>query len=83
MNTTAINWSNIETVQPASSCNQFAHKVKLFTIHYKLFTPAVIYRCQLRMYRRMAQFIDRHPALSNLWLGGWSLAGIIYVMMYA
>ena len=77
------NNSDIETVQPASSCNQFAHEVEGIKLGFKFqasgLTLPRIYRRQLRMYRRMAQFIDRHPVLSNLWIGGWSVYIFLYV----
>lgn len=79
------NQSDIETVQPTSSCNQFAHEVEGISLRFtlrRLMAPR-IYRKQLKLYRRMAQFIDQHPVLTNLWIGGWSVAGIIYVIMYA
>ena len=89
MNTTAFiyNASDIETVQPVSVADIVKQTKergsRFFTLHSSLFTPSAIYRHQLRIYRRMAQFIDRHLALSNLWLGGWSVALFIYVIMYA
>ena len=55
---------------------------KFFTLHSSLFTPPVIYRKQLKMYRKVAQFIDRHPALTNLWIGGWATAFAIYIFLY-
>lgn len=75
------NNSDIETVQSASSCNQFAHEVE--TIILRNLTLPRTYLRQLRMYRRMAQFVNRHPMLSNLWIGGWSVVLFIYVIMYA
>lgn len=74
------NNSDIETVQPASSCNQLAHEVE--TIILRNLTLPRTYLRQLRMYRRMAQFIDRHTVLSNLWIGGWSVALFLYIFLY-
>lgn len=72
--------SDIETVHPASSCNEFAHEVE--GISHRNLTLPRIYLRQLRMYRRMAQFIDRHPVLSNLWIVGWSVVLFLYVFLY-
>lgn len=81
--TIIINQSDIETIQPTSTCNEFANEVEGISIRFRHLTAPVIYRKQLKAYRRMAQFIDRHPALSNLWTGGWGVALFIYVIMYA
>ena len=44
--------------------------------------PAKIYRQQLKMYRRMAQVIDRHPLAVNaaLWIAG--IATAVYTFLY-
>ena len=48
----------------------------------KQMQPAKIYRQQLKMYRRMAQVIDRHPFAVNtaLWLAG--IATAVYTFLY-
>ena len=74
------NQNDIETVQSASSCNEFAHEVE--GISHRNLTLPCIYRKQLKMYRRMAQFIDRHTVLSNLWIGGWSVAIVLYIFLH-
>lgn len=80
------NQSDIETIQPASSCNQFAHEVEGIKLGFKFqasrFTAPRIYRRQLKMYRKVTQFIDRHPALTNLWIGGWAVGFSIYIFLY-
>jgi len=83
MTTTSYIYTNsdIETVQSASSCNEFAHEVEGISHRFNLTLPC-IYRKQLKMCRRMAQFSDRHPVLSNLWIGGWSLALFLYIFLY-
>jgi len=78
------NNSDVETVQSASSCNEFAHEVEGISHRFNLrrLTAPRTYLRQLRMYRRMAQFIDRHTVLSNLWIGGWSLALFLYIFLH-
>lgn len=80
------NNSDVETIQPTSTCNEFANEVEGirigFKFHVSSFTAPRIYRKQLKMYRRMAQFIDRHPALTNLWIGGWATAFVLYIFLY-
>ena len=80
--TIIINQSDIETIQPTSTCNEFANEVEGISIRFRHLTAPVIYRKQLKRYRRMAQFIDAHPALTNLWIGGWSLALFLYIFLY-
>ena len=46
-------------------------------------SPARIYRKQLRVYRRMAQVIERHRTLSNIALGLQIAAGIVAVFLFA
>lgn len=48
----------------------------------KQMKPAKIYRRQLKMYRRMAQVIDRHPLAVNaaLWIAG--IATAVYTFLY-
>lgn len=44
--------------------------------------PAKIYRQELKLYRRMAQVIDRHPFAVNaaLWLAG--IATMVHIFLY-
>lgn len=80
------NNSDVETIQPTSTCNEFAREVEGISIGFKFhvssFTAPRIYRKQLKAYRRMAQFIDAHPALANLWIGGWATAFALYIFLY-
>ena len=80
------NNSDVETIQPTSTCNEFANEVEGISIGFKFhvssFTAPRIYRKQLKMYRRMAQFIDAHPALTNLWIGGWAVGFALYIFLY-
>ena len=80
--TIIINQSDIETIQPTSTCNEFAREVEGISIRFRRLTAPVIYRKQLKMYRRMTQFIDRHLALTNLWIGGWATAFALYIFLY-
>ena len=80
--TIIYNASDVETIQPTSTCNEFAREVEGISIRFRRLTAPVIYRKQLKMYRRMTQFIDRHPALTNLWIGGWATAFALYIFLY-
>ena len=42
-----------------------------------------IYRKQLKVCRRMAQVIDRHAILSNIWIGGWVAVGAVAFFFFA
>lgn len=42
-----------------------------------------IYRHQLRLARAVARAIDRHNVISNLWIGGWTAALFLYIIMFA
>ena len=42
-----------------------------------------VYRQELRLARAVARTIDAHPMLSNIWIGGWAVAGIYLIFMYA
>ena len=44
---------------------------------------ARIYRKQLKVCRRMAQVIDRHDILSNIWIGGWVAGGAVAFFFFA
>lgn len=48
----------------------------------KQMQPARVYRHELRMYRHIAKFIDRHPFAVNaaLWLAG--IATAVYTFLY-
>jgi hypothetical protein len=74
------NQNDIETVQPASSCNQFAHEVE--GISHRNLTLPCIYRKQLKMYRRMAAWADRHETLVNLITAAQAVAFALYIFLY-
>lgn len=85
MKATTINWSDVETVQPVSDCNQFAREIDRVSLNLRLLDGISlkrIYRKELKLYRRMAQFIDQHPTLTNLWIGGWGMAMFIYILLF-
>ena len=42
-----------------------------------------VYRQELRLARAVARMIDTHPTLSNLWIGGWAVACLYLIFMYA
>lgn len=39
-----------------------------------------LYRKELRLTRVLARAIAAHPTLSNLWIGGWTIAGIYLIL---
>lgn len=71
MTTFIYNASDIETAQPIGGLKVV-----------KAASPKSIYRKELRVARSLARFIDTHPALTDLWIGGWAVAGIYLVLMY-
>jgi len=42
-----------------------------------------LYRQELRMARAVARMIDAHPTLSNIWIGGWAVACLYLIFVYA
>ena len=42
-----------------------------------------IYRKQLKVCRRMAQAVDRHAVLTNIWIGGWVVGGAVAFFFFA
>lgn len=44
---------------------------------------ARIYRKQLKVCRRMAQAVDRHAVLTNIWIGGWVVGGTVAFFFFA
>jgi hypothetical protein len=93
--TIIINQSDVETqtVTIADIVNQTKERgSKFFTLHsipanaptrsLSLFTPAVIYRKQLKMYRRMAAWADRHETLVNVITAAQAVAFAIYIFLY-
>lgn len=44
---------------------------------------ARIYRKQLKVCRRMAQAVDRHAVLTNIWIGGWVVGGAVAFFFFA
>lgn len=79
--TIIINQSDIETIQPTSTCNEFAREVEGISIRFRQLTAPVIYRKQLKMYRRMAQFIDLHPTLSTILAATWATAWLFLTII--
>lgn len=80
--TIIINQSDIETIQPTSTCNEFAREVEGISIRFRHLTAPVFYHKQLKMYRRMAAWIDRHKALANTAMAAQVMAFMIYVFLY-
>ena len=83
--TIIINQSDVETqtVTIADIVNQTKERgSKFFTLHSSLFTPAVIYRKQLKMYRRMAAWADRHETLLNVITAAQAVALALYIFLY-
>jgi hypothetical protein len=84
--TIIINQSDVETIQPTSTCNEFAREVEGirigFKFHISSFTAPRIYRKQLRMYRRMAAWAERHEALVNTAMAAQVVAFMAYVFLY-
>ena len=81
------NNSDIETVQPASSCNQFAHEVEDISLRFNLrnlrrLTAPRIYRRQLKMYRKVAQWSERHSVIVNALMAAQVAAFIVYTFLY-
>ena len=97
MNTTAINWSDIETCQPmcphaATEQRELAINRIFATIarkHHNMrqtlrtLAPSRIYRQELNVARRMAQAIDHHPTLSNACLWAMGIAIFVEIFLYA
>jgi len=80
-----INQSNVETqtVTIADIVKQTKERgSKFFTLHSSLFTPAVIYRKQLKAYRRMAAWADRHETLVNTAMAAQVVAFALYIFLY-
>ena len=77
------NQSDVETIQPTSTCNEFANEVEGINIRFRHLTAPVIYRKQLKVARRMAQAIDHHPTLSNACLWAMGIAFMIEVFFNA
>lgn len=73
------NASDVETIQPTSTCNEFAREVEGISIRFRRNVGRFSVRT---IYHRMAQFIDAHPALTNLWIGGWATAFVLYIFLY-
>lgn len=80
------NNSDVETIQPTSTCNEFAREVEGISIGFKFhvssFTAPVIYRKQLKAYRRMAAWADRHETLLNVITAAQAVAFALYIFMY-
>jgi len=80
------NNSDIETIQPTSTCNEFAREVEGirigFKFHVSSFTAPRIYRKQLKMYRRMAAWADRHETLVNVITAAQAVAFMVYIFLY-
>lgn len=84
--TIIINQSDIETIQPTSTCNEFAREVDGirigFKFHVSSFTAPRIYRKQLKVYRRMAAWAERHEVLVNVITIGQAVAFALYIFLY-
>lgn len=80
------NNSDVETIQPTSTCNEFAREVEGISIGFKFhvssFTAPRIYRKQLKMYRRMAAWADRHETLLNVITAAQAVAFMVYIFLY-
>lgn len=76
------NASDVETVQPTSTCNEFAREVEGISIRFRHLTAPVIYRKQLKMYRRMAAWADRHETLLNVITAAQAVAFALYIFLY-
>jgi len=74
--TITFNAYDVETARMAVDTKGIMEMVKGISL-------SRIYRKQLKAYRRMAQVIDRHTILSNIWIGGWIFAGIVTVFFFA
>lgn len=80
--TIIINQSDIETIQPTSTCNEFANEVEGISIRFRRLTAPVIYRKQLETYRRMAAWADRHETLLNVITTAQAVAFALYIFLY-
>ena len=84
--TIIINQSDIETIQPTSTCNEFAREVEGIRIGFKFhassFTAPRIYRKQLKMYRCMAAWADHHETLLNVITAAQAVAFALYIFLY-
>ena len=80
------NNSDVETFQPTSTCNEFANEVEGirigFKFHVSSFTAPRIYRKQMKMYRRMAAWADRHETLLNVITAAQAVAFALYIFLY-
>ena len=97
MNTTAINWSDIEPCQPMcphtateqreQAINRIfatiARKHRNMRQTLRTLTAPRIYRQELKVARRIAQAVDQHPTLSNACLWAMGIAFMIEVFLYA
>lgn len=94
MNTTAINWSDIETCQPMcphAATEQreqaidrifaaIARKHRNMRQALRTLTTSRIYRQEMKVACRMAQAIDHHPTLSNACL--WAMKIVIFAEIF-
>ena len=80
--TISINQSDIETIHPTSTCNEFAREVEGISIRFRHLTAPVIYRKQLKMYRRMAAWAERHKTLVNVITAAQAVAFALYIFLY-
>ena len=74
--TIVFNAADVETARMAIDTRAIAERAKGIS-------PASIYRKQLKAWRSMAQAIDRHQKLSNIWIAGWAIAGMVAFYLYA
>ena len=80
--TIIYNQSDVETIQPTSTCNEFANEVEGISIRFRHLTAPVIYRKQLKMYRRMAAWAERHKTLVNVITAAQAVAFALYIFLY-
>ena len=76
------NNSDVETIQPTSTCNEFAREVEGISIRFRHLTAPVIYRKQLKMYRRMAAWAERHETLLNVITAAQAVGFALYIFLY-
>lgn len=67
------------------NCTEQVNDSSLFTLHSSLSSLSAkrIYRAELRAYRAIARWIDRHPRTVNTLLTIEALTALYIVFMYA
>jgi hypothetical protein len=72
---------NVETLQAIKQRLLSVINDSSFFILHSSFSR--LYRHQLRLARAVARAIDRHNVISNLWIGGWTAALFLYIIIFA